>query len=84
MKKVSTSQLRENFGKFQRLARKQPIEITRHGRRDLVLMSAEEYDWMRAVMQRSFRTEDSPQFVIDAVCRAKVHPRHNHLDKLMR
>ncbi len=83
MIRTGISNFQRNIGKFQRLARKEPVEITRHGKRAFVLMSAEEYDWMRAVMTRSFRTEDAPEFVVEAVRRAKVHPRHTHLDKLM-
>lgn len=84
MVKTTALEFQRKVGEFQHHARREPVEITRHGRRDLVLMSAEEYDWMRAVMQRSFRTEDSPQFVIDAVRRAKMDPRHNHLNKLLK
>jgi prevent-host-death family protein len=83
---VTTTALefQRKIGEFQHSARKEPVEITRHGRREFILMSAEQYDWMRAVMKRSFRTEDAPEFVIEAVRRAKVHPRHNHLNKLLK
>ena len=72
---TTAADFQRNVGEFQHQARKEPVEITRHGRRELILMSAEQYDWMRAVMKRSFRTEESPQFIIDAVRRAKVRPR---------
>ena len=73
---VTTSALnyQRHIGEFQHRAQKEPVEITRHGRRELVLMSAEQYDWMRAVMKRSFRTEETPEFIIEAVRRAKVAP----------
>lgn len=73
---VTTSALnyQRHIGEFQHRAQKEPVEITRHGRRELVLMSAEQYDWMRAVMKRSFRTEETPEFMIEAVRRAKVAP----------
>ena len=38
---------RRKLGAFQQRARCEPIEITRHGRRAFVLMSAEHYDWMQ-------------------------------------
>jgi prevent-host-death family protein len=84
MVKTTAREYQRKLGEFQDKARKAPVEILRHGRRDLIVMSAEQYDWMRAVMQRSFRTEDAPEFVIEAVRRAKVHPRHNHLNKLLK
>jgi prevent-host-death family protein len=84
MATTTAREFQRKMGEFQHRARSEPVEITRHGRRELVLMSAEQYDWMRAVMQRSFRTEESPDFVIEAVRKAKMHPRHNHLDKLLK
>ncbi len=84
MATMTAREAQRNFGDVEHRARQEPLEITRHGRRHLVVMTAEQYDWMRAAMQRSFRTVDAPEFVIEAVRRAKVHPRHRHLDKLMK
>jgi len=71
-------------GEFQDKARREPVEITRHGRREFVLMSAERYDWLLAAVKRSHRTKDLPETIVNAVRRAKVHPRHAHLDDLMK
>ena len=83
MVKTGASNFQRNLRKFQKLARKSPVEITCHGKRVSVLMSAEQYDWMWAKSKRSLRTEETPETIIEAVRRAKVHPRHNHLNKLM-
>ncbi len=77
-------EFQRKVGEFQHRAQKEPVEITRHGRREFVLMSADQYDWMRAVMKRSHRTEELPETIVAAVRRAKMHPRHNHLNKLLR
>jgi len=84
MATMTAREAQRNFGEIEQQARKGPVEITRHGRRHLVVMTAEEYDWMQAVKKRSFRTEDLPETLVDAVRRAKVHPRHAHLNKLMK
>jgi prevent-host-death family protein len=76
-------EFQRKVGEFQHHAQKEPVEITRHGRREFVLMSAEQYDWMRAVMKRSHRTEETPEVIIKAIRSAKMHPRHNHLNKLL-
>lgn len=76
-------EFQRRVGEFQHRAQKEPVEITRHGRREFVLMSAEQYDWMLAVMKRSHRTEETPEVIIHAVRRAKMHPRHGHLNKLL-
>ena len=46
-------------------------------------MSAEQYDWLRASAQRSHRTEDTADVVIDAVERARMDAEHQSLDELL-
>ena len=70
MPTVSVLEFQRKFGRFQHEAQREPVEITRHGRREFVLMSAEQYDWLRASARRSHRTEDAADVVIDAVERA--------------
>jgi prevent-host-death family protein len=60
-------EFQRKFGEFQHKAQREPVEITRHGRRDLVLMSAEHYDWLTAAARRTYRTEDAASVVIEAV-----------------
>jgi len=71
-----------NIGEYQHQARREPVEITRHGRRELVLMSADHYDWLVAAARRVGRTAAAPDIVVDAVRRAEMHPRHKRLDRL--
>lgn len=72
---TNSSNFQRHFGKFRRLARKEPVEITRHGRRELVLMSADRYDWLLAAIKRVHRTEDTPEVIVEAIRRAKVRPQ---------
>ena len=83
MARATAVEFQRKFGEFQHKARREPIEITRHGRRELVLMSAEHYDWLMAAARRSFRTKDADPFIMEAVRRAAMDPAHRHLDKLM-
>ena len=48
MPTVSASEFQRKFGRFRHEALREPVEITRHGRREFVFMSAEHYDWLRA------------------------------------
>ncbi len=77
-------EFQRKFGEFQHKAQREPVEITRHGRRDLVLMSAEHYDWLTAAARRTYRTEDAASVVIEAVRRAEMDPEIAHLDELMK
>jgi len=77
-------EFQRKFGEFQHKAQREPVEITRHGRRDLVLMSAEHYDWLTAAARRTYRTEDAASIVIEAVRRAEMDPELAHLDELLK
>lgn len=84
MPKVGALEFQRKFGEVQHQARHEPVEITRHGRREFVLMSADHYDWLRAAAQRAHRTSDAAGVVIDAVERAEMDPEHAALDDLMK
>jgi len=84
MTQATAQQFQRNFGDYQHQARREPVEITRHGRRELVLMSAERYDWLMAAAKRSHAVEDLPDTIIEAVRSTKMDRRHNHLNKLMK
>jgi prevent-host-death family protein len=83
MTQTTAVEFQRKFGAFQHQAQREPVEITRHGRRDLVLMSADHYDWLTAAARRTFRTADASSVVIEAVRRAEMDPEHAHLDDLM-
>ena len=72
MTRTTSLEFQRKFGEFQHQARREPVEITRHGRRELVLMSADHYDWLLASARRSFRTVDAAAIVVDAVRRAEM------------
>ena len=90
MPTVSALEFQRGFGRFQHEAQREPVEITRHGRRKFVLLSAEQYDWLRASgfglrasAQRSHRTDAAADAAIDAVERAEMDVEHKPLDDLL-
>jgi len=84
MARTTAMEFQRKFGEFQHQAQREPVEITRHGRREWVLMSADHYDWLVAAARRTSRTEDAPEVVVDAVRRAEMDPEHSSLDDLMK
>ena len=84
MVQTTALEFQRNFGEFQHKAHREPVEITRHGRRELVLMSADHYDWLMAAVRRVGKTAEAPDFVIAAVRQAKMDPEHDKLDELLR
>ncbi len=83
MPTVNALEFQRKFGRFQHEAQIEPVEITRYGRREFVLMSAEQYDWLRASAQRSHRTDAAADMVIRAVERAEMDAEHEPLDELL-
>ena len=84
MLQATALEFQRRFDEFRHMAQREPIEITRHGRRDLVLLSVDHYDWLGAAVQHRFRTIDAPDFIVKAVERAEMDPEHAALDDLLR
>lgn len=85
MARTTAAEFQRKFGEFQQQAqRREPVEITRHGRRELVLMSADHYDWLVAAARRSHRTVDAAAVVLDAVRREEMDPEHAGLDDFLK
>ncbi|WP_367197614.1 type II toxin-antitoxin system prevent-host-death family antitoxin [Amorphus sp. 3PC139-8] len=84
MARTTAMEFQRKFGEYQHQAQREPVEITRHGRRELVLMSADHYDWLVAAARRTGRTTEASEVVVDAVRRAEMDPEHAPLDDLMK
>jgi prevent-host-death family protein len=84
MAQTTALEFQRNFGEFQHQARREPVEITRHGRRELVLMSADHYDWLTAAAKRTHKTADASDIVLDAISRAEMDPEQAKLDELLK
>lgn len=84
MAHTTAVEFQRKFGEFQHRARREPVEITRHGRRELVLMSADHYDWLIAAARRTYRTSEAAPVVVEAVEQAEMDPELARLDELMK
>ncbi len=84
MTQASALEFQRRFGEFQHQAQREPVEITRHGRREFVLMSANHYDWLVAAAKRTHRTDETPAVVLNAIERAAMDPKHAVLDELLK
>ncbi|HEX4159804.1 MAG TPA: type II toxin-antitoxin system prevent-host-death family antitoxin [Rhizomicrobium sp.] len=84
MAQTTALEFQRKFGEFQHRAQREPLEITRHGRRELVLMSAEHYDWLVAAARRMHQTAATVPAIADAVRRAEMDPEHAGLDELLK
>lgn len=67
---ISASEFQKHVGEFSDIARREPVTVTRHGRASLVLMSAEDYQRLREIEERTTRTvrvRDLPDAAMDAL-----------------
>jgi prevent-host-death family protein len=74
MTQISVSELQRRFGEVRHQARREPVEITRHGRREFVLMSAEHYDWLAAAAKRTHWTADKHFLSAGEPTKGKIVP----------
>jgi prevent-host-death family protein len=84
MVRTTAANFQRKLDTFQQAAQQEPVEITRAGRRDLVLMSAEHYDWLAAAARRTHATADAASVVIKTVEQADMRPDLAHLDSLLK
>ena len=85
--KVSAAEFQNNFGRYADAAREAPVVVTRYGRDELVVLSAAEYERMRASYRRIIvldeTTPDEAAELLEALARAPANPAAQALDHLM-
>ena len=63
--RISAVKFQRQLGEARHRARQEPIEITRHGRREFVLMSTDHYDGLVAAARRASTVAVLPQALPD-------------------
>lgn len=86
-KTVSAAEFQNNFGRYANAAREGPVMVTRYGREELVVLSAAEYERMRASYRRVIvldeTTPNEAAELLQALARAPANPSAQALDHLM-
>ncbi|NKB55091.1 MAG: type II toxin-antitoxin system prevent-host-death family antitoxin [Alphaproteobacteria bacterium] len=80
MSKVSSREFQQNVGYYQDLAIAEPVEITKHGRDHVVILSAREYERLKRLDRQPLYAWEVPEDVVTAIEKAEVPPGHEHLD----
>ena len=84
MIRVSSTEFGKEVGRYQDAALSQPVIVTRNGRDRTVMISAEEYARLKRRDRQAFDVGELPDETIEAIRNAKMDPRHNHLDDLIK
>jgi prevent-host-death family protein len=86
--KVSAAKFQNNVGRYADAARRKPVVVTRYGRDELVVMSAEEYARLRANDRRVIVINETSAAeaaeLIQALAQAQPTPASQALDHLMK
>ena len=80
---VTGEQLQKNTGFVRAQARRQPVQVTYHGRPELVVLSVEDYQMLRKKRIAVYRIEDMPVEKIERIARNKMDKRHASLNALL-
>jgi prevent-host-death family protein len=80
MIRMTEADLQRGLGALAERARHEPVTITKDGRDDLVVLSAEEYARLKRRDRRVGLTEDLPEKWVEAVRNAKVPDEFAALD----
>jgi PHD/YefM family antitoxin component YafN of YafNO toxin-antitoxin module len=80
---VTGEQLQKASGFVRAEARRAPVEVTYHGRSELIVMSVEDYALLRTNRRQAFRREDMTQAKIERIASNRMEGEHTSLDALM-
>jgi prevent-host-death family protein len=80
MIRMTEAELQRGLGALAETARHEPVTITKDGRDDLVVLSAEEYARLKRRDRRVGLTEDLPEEWVEAVRNARAPDEFADLD----
>jgi prevent-host-death family protein len=70
--RVSASEFQRDIGRYQDIASREPVALTRDGAESCVLISAEEYRRLKRRDREAIAIEDFTEFEAEAVRRAEA------------
>jgi len=83
MVRVPGEQLSQTTGFLRAEARKAPVEVTYHGRPELVVLSVEDYALLRQNRKLAVTRADIPREKLERIAKNRMDEEHAGLDALM-
>lgn len=83
MVRVTGEQLQKATGFVRSEARRAPVEVTYHGRPELVVLSVEDYGLLRQNWKLAFTRADMPAARLERIANNRMDAEHADLDGLM-
>jgi PHD/YefM family antitoxin component YafN of YafNO toxin-antitoxin module len=81
MAKVTAGRFQKEFGHFRTLAHREAVTVTSHGRDDVVLLSAGEYQRLRSLERRAMPASELSAAEVSALENVEISPeslRYDH------
>jgi prevent-host-death family protein len=83
MIRVTGEQLQKTSGYVRAEARRAPVEVTYHGRPELVVLSVEDYALLRRNRKLAMTRANMPAAKIERIANNRMDAEHADLDRLM-
>ncbi|MSP03282.1 MAG: type II toxin-antitoxin system prevent-host-death family antitoxin [Acetobacteraceae bacterium] len=83
MVRVTGEQLQKTSGFVRSEARRAPVEVTYHGRPELVVLSVEDYALLRQNRNVAFTRAEMPAARLERIANNRMDAEHAGLDALM-
>ena len=83
MVRVTGEQLQKSSGFVRSEARRAPVEVTYHGRPELIIVSVEDYALLRQNRKLAFTRAEIPTAKLERIANNRMDTEHAGLDALM-
>jgi len=83
MVRVTGEQLQKSSGFVRSEARRAPVEVTYHGRPELVIVSVEDYALLRQNRKLAFTRAEIPKAKLERIANNRMDAEHAGLDDLI-
>jgi prevent-host-death family protein len=80
---ITGEDLQQNAGFVRLEARRHPVQVTYHGRPELVVLSVEDYELLRQNRKIAYTIGDMPIEKLERIAASKMDERHDPLNALM-
>ncbi|MEI9853143.1 MAG: type II toxin-antitoxin system prevent-host-death family antitoxin [Sphingomonas sp.] len=77
---MTAAELQRQFGRVRSLALREPVIVTNHGREDLVVLSAHEYDRLKRRDRQAIRATEMPEADLALLDSAEIPPEAGAFD----
>lgn len=81
MECIPSAEFQRNIGLYQDKALVEPVVVMRHGRARVVLLSAEEFNRLKALDREVLAVSELSEEELQAIARAEVPSEYTYLDQ---